>query len=112
MKSESLGSLFLWSGDGQLSAPLPPSGKSTGVSSPPGQGSAKVVIPGSGPGKWRRQGLGGEDQSNLPAQKSLLSQTPGEMNSHLMILTGASVFSEIEEFLNIDLEPATWQMPV
>ena len=65
LEIESLGSLFLWSGDGQLSAPLPPSGKSTGASSPPAcegisKGGYTCIRP------WGREetGLGGGDQSN------------------------------------------------
>lgn len=55
-----------------------------------------------------RQGLVMETKA-VSSENPAYPRTPGEMNSHLMILTGTSVFSsEIEELLNIDLEPATW----
>lgn len=67
-----------------------------------------MVIPGSGPGEGMRQGLVMGTKA-VSSENPAYPRTPGEMNSHLMILTGASVFSsEIEELLNTDLEPATW----
>ena len=72
------------------------------------KGSAKVVIPGSGPGEGRRQGLVVGTKA-ISSENPAFPRTPGEMNSLLMMLAGASAFSsEIGEFLNIDLEPATW----